>query len=157
MELRNAYLESVKAAHAGFIECMYSIYAILIELHYFDPDDVVYPPYGVPGNPSLATSELRHLGFTDEVIALLELIPYPSNELMNKYAEQEVGVPIAPDSAVVSYLKGSDIKRLRSARQPFSDGEIGIPAWAFKYTTCGLDIGTNYLYDTRESQSTVTI
>ena len=148
----DSYTQYIRASHAGVIDCIHEVYATLIELHYFHPDEIVYPPYGVPGKPSLAVSELKQLGFTDEVVALLGEIPYPSNELLHMFSHQEEGVPIAPDSAVVSYLAGADVEAIRTSRQPFRDGEVGIPAWAVKITACGLGIGTNYIYDTRLSK-----
>ncbi|KAL1301743.1 hypothetical protein AAFC00_005946 [Neodothiora populina] len=149
MDTHLRYLKIVESEHAELINCVQEIYNALIDLHYFHQEEIIYPPYGVPGKPSLATAELKRLGFTEEIIALLELLPYPSNEMMNAYAAQHEGLPMAPDSAVVSYLEGADQKRLRAARQPYCDGEIGLPAWAFKITTGGLDFGMNYIYDIR--------
>jgi len=141
-----------RSEHAAFIKCINDIYSTLIELRFFHHSEVVFPPYNVPGKPYLATSALRRLGFTDEVLDLLQEIPYPSNELMNRFSHADEGVPIAPDSFVVSYLAGSRPDIINSSRQPFLDGEVGIPAWAFKITFCRPECGTTYLYDTRLSQ-----
>lgn len=141
----------IRSAHGEFIDFVNEIYSTFIELRYLHEDEVTRPPYNIAGKPSLATSKLRHLGFTDEVIALLGELPYPSHELLNKASYQDEGISIAPGSAALSYLEGSHHDHISAARQPLCDGEVGIPAWAFKLTTCGSDFGTNYLYDTRTS------
>jgi len=102
----------------------------------------------------VAVEQLRAAGYVPEVIALMELLPYPSNEALEYWSEQEEGVPIAPDSGAMSYLEGHEWDdTIATSRQPLRGGETGLPAWAFKITFCGRDWGTEYLYDTRDSKS----
>lgn len=142
--------EWIREEHADLIAMVNDIYDTLIELRYFQSEEILRPPYGVDGKPALDKARLGRVGFTDEVIALMEQLPYPSEDLVNKFSHQDEGVPIAPDSSAVSYL---DENHMSTARQPFCDGEVGIPAWAFKVTTGGLNFGNTYIYDTRLSQS----
>ncbi|GAB7349910.1 hypothetical protein MBLNU459_g0599t1 [Dothideomycetes sp. NU459] len=140
----------VKADHAQLIDGFYALYALFIKLRYLQPHEVLYPPHGQGSRPGLAMKELNRVGFNPEVMALLELLPYPSNEVLDKFSHQEEGLPIAPDSSVVSYLEGQKKPRLKCARKPHPNGETCIPPWAFKIATGGAGFGTNYIYDTRD-------
>lgn len=142
--------ERARCEHAELIRGMDEIYATLIHMRYLHPDELVYPPYGFSGKPSLASSDLHYVGFTDEVQSLLGLLTYPSTELMNRF---DSFIPLAPDSTVVSYLTGQKRPGIRTARHPTSDGEIRIPPWAFKLISSGPDSGNNYIYDTWESNA----
>lgn len=138
--------------HAELIESLRRVYSILVELRYFRPEEVTRPPYSndpLGDEPALAHSELRSVGFTDEVVALMGQLPYPSNSVLDRFSTRGEGVPMAPDSQVVSYLAGQKRSLIRSARS--AEGEVSIPAWAFKITTCGEHSGNSYIYDTRES------
>lgn len=146
----DAVYARIKADHAELIEGVYAMYAQLIELRYLRPEEVLYPPHGRRGRPGLATKQLKRIGFNSEVMALLELLPYPTNEVLRKCSHQEVGLPVAPDSSVVSYLESHTSTVIDYARKPSPDGETCIPPWAFKVATAGSGFGNSYIYDTRD-------
>ncbi|KAI5204861.1 hypothetical protein E4T39_03340 [Aureobasidium subglaciale] len=151
MDMHTAILQEVAKRHADLINGVNAMYATLIKMRYLREDEVVYPPYGVCGKPAVAVEQLRAAGFVPEVIALMELLPYPSNGALEYWSEQEYGVPIAPDSGAMSYLEGHGWDgTIATSRQPLRAGETGLPAWAFKITFCGRDWGTEYVYDTRD-------
>lgn len=154
MDLETAVLEKVAKRHADLINGIKQLYATLTEMRYFCPDEILYPPHGVAGRPAVAVSQLQATGFVPEVIALMELLPYPSNEALERWSTQEEGVPLMPDSGAMSYLEGHEWDdTIRTSRQPLRGGDTGLPAWTFKLTFCGRDWGTEYLYDTRDSES----
>ena len=154
IDMDTAILEEVAKRHADLITGMNKVYATLIEMRYLRPDEIVYPPYGVPGKPAVAVAQLQAAGYVPEVVALMELLPYPSNEALERWSMQEEGVPIAPDSGAMSYLEGHEWDgTIRTSRQPLRAGETGLPAWAFKITFGGTGWGTEYIYDTRDSES----
>jgi hypothetical protein len=154
MDVHSAILQEVAKKHADLINGMNAFYATLIKMRYLREGEVIYPPYGVSGKPAVAVEQLKAAGFVPEVIALMELLPYPSNEALDYWSQQEEGIPIAPDSGAMSYLEGHDWDdTIATSRQPLRGGETGLPAWAFKVTFCGQDWGTEYLYDTRDSKS----
>lgn len=146
----DAVYARVKADHADLIKGIHAMYAQLIELRYLRQDEVLYPPHGQGGKPGLAIKQMQRIGFNPEVIALLGMLPYPSNEVLEKFSHQEEGLPLAPDSAIVSYLEGQPRSTMEWARKPSPNGETCIPPWAFKFATAGGGFGTNYIYDTRD-------
>ncbi|KAI5272292.1 hypothetical protein E4T47_04470 [Aureobasidium subglaciale] len=146
MDMHTAIPQEVAKRHADLINGINAMYATLIKMRYLREDEVIYPPYGVCGKPAVAVEQLRAAGFVPEVIALMELLPYPSNEALKYWSDQEEGVPIAPDSGAMSYLEGHDWDgTIATSRQPLRAGETGLPAWAFKITFCGSNWGTEYL------------
>ena len=80
MDVPTAVLQEVAKKHAHLINGLNAMYATLIKMRYLRKDEVIYPPYGVAGKPAVAVEQLRAAGFVPEVIALMELLPYPSNE-----------------------------------------------------------------------------
>ena len=154
MDIHTAILQEVAKRHADLINGLNAMYATLIEMRYLREDEVLYPPYGVSGKPAVAVQQLQAAGFVPEAIALMELLPYPSNEALEYWSDQEEGVPIAPDSGAMSYLEGHEWDNtIATSRQPLRGGETGLPAWAFKITFCGRGWGTEYIYDTRDRKS----
>lgn len=153
-DVHSAILQEVAKKHADLIDGMNAYYETLIKLRYLREDEVIYPPYGVSGKPAVAVEQLKAAGYVPEVIALMELLPYPSNEALEYWSEQEEGVPIMPDSGAMSYLEGHEWDdTIATSRQPLRGGETGLPAWTFKITFCDRNWGTEYLYDTRDSKS----
>ncbi|KAG9640927.1 hypothetical protein KCU61_g5158, partial [Aureobasidium melanogenum] len=153
VDVHTAVLQEVAKKHADLINGLNAMYATLIKMRYLREDEVIYPPYGVAGKPRLAVEQLKAAGFVPEVIALMALLPYPSNEALEYWSEQEEGIPIAPDSGAMSYLEGHEWDgTIATSRQPLRAGETGLPAWAFKITFCGTNWGTEYLYDTRDKR-----
>ncbi|THZ72776.1 hypothetical protein D6C85_04489 [Aureobasidium pullulans] len=153
MDIHTAILQEVAKRHADLINGLNAMYATLIEMRYLREDEVLYPPYGVSGKPAVAVQQLQAAGFVPEAIALMELLPYPSNEALEYWSDQEEGVPIAPDSGAMSYLEGHEWDNtIATSRQPLRGGETGLPAWAFKITFCGRGWGTEYIYDTRDQR-----
>ena len=89
MDMDAAILEEVAKRHADLITGLNNVYATLMEMRYLRPDEVVYPPYGVSGKPAVAVSQLQAAGFVPEALALMELLPYPSNEALERWSMQE--------------------------------------------------------------------
>jgi hypothetical protein len=66
--------DGVRQKHSHLIEGLNQLYDLLIQMDYISREDVQQPPHAAP-KPALEVARLRSLGFTIEVIALMQQLP----------------------------------------------------------------------------------
>jgi hypothetical protein len=86
--------DQIRSKHVFLIEGMNELYETLVRMQYVPPNSLPKPPH-TPLQVSPDIPKLQAEGFSAEAIALLHELPFLSNEVQDRYAMPDEGVPLA--------------------------------------------------------------
>lgn len=139
--------------HKPLIDGLSRIYQCLAELTLIQERDILYPPYK---NPGIDLPRLIALGYDNETVALIQHLPFLSNEVVWPQVNGE-GIFVAPESKALNYL--GDCIRTRM-NNPWNDplrGKFGdedeekLDPWMLRLTEGG-HFGTDYIYNSKDGK-----
>jgi hypothetical protein len=125
---------NISPQHDPLILGLFAVYTTLISLQYISPDDISWAPHS-----EFFDGEWLAVGFTQDVVAILALLPYPRRKLS--------GWDIAPEAPAQSYLgKGKG-----SVRDTTFNQDDNILPEHIRITNGGRN-GNNYIYNTKDGK-----
>jgi hypothetical protein len=125
----------ISSLHHPLILGLFAVYTTLVSLHYVNSDDVSWAPHS-----NLIAEQWLAIGFTEEVVDILALLPYPRKKVE--------GWDLAPEAPALSYLGTGNI----GVRDTTFNQDDNILPDHIRLTNGGRD-GNNYIYNTKEGKS----
>ncbi|CAJ2504006.1 Uu.00g114000.m01.CDS01 [Anthostomella pinea] len=136
-------MDGILEKHHGLIASVTRLYALLIQMRYLSPADVSYPPHT---SPPVSVPLLQTIGFDDEVIELIQVLPAIKPAVT--WGWHMKAAQIVPRSIAVSYLdpSGGHVDEglfdfIRSGgfdNQHYAEANATLlPPWMFRLTVAG--------------------
>lgn len=145
----------ISEKHKPLISGITTILDLLVQLHYVSPTDVLYSPHTMP-NPIIDIVRMQRLGFDNEVIGLVQCLPWLRNEIV--WGWQDEGVELIPRSKTVNYFvqPGGSVGDELFDDLRWGDTKRGpnfkiLPSWILRLTTGGFNnYGVHILYNVQD-------